>query len=169
MKKGMKKLLLMILAAVLITAPVFTAGTTNVEAASKIKINRSKATINRGKCTTLKVVGTRHKPKWHSSKKSVATVNSKGIVTAKKAGKTTITATIGNRKYKSIVTVKNHTHHWKAHRTTKQVSNRGYGWHGGSAHGWGHGSGGHHHQRRGHAMNQTCIDYYYCTCGARKN
>ena len=55
----------------------------------------------------MKVKGTKKKPKWSSSKKSVATVSSKGKVVAKKAGSATITAKIGKKKYKCKVTVKN--------------------------------------------------------------
>lgn len=47
------------------------------------------------------------KIKWTSSKKSVATVNNKGVVVAKKKGVATITAKIGKKKYKCKVTVNN--------------------------------------------------------------
>lgn len=43
--------------------------------------------------------------KWNSSNVAVATVNSNGIVSAKKSGTATITAFIGNIKAKSIITV----------------------------------------------------------------
>lgn len=43
--------------------------------------------------------------KWKSSKKKVATVSSSGKVKAKRAGKTTITATANGKKYKYKVTV----------------------------------------------------------------
>lgn len=51
---------------------------------------------------------TSKKVTWTSSKKSVAVVNSKGIVTTKKAGKTIITGKVGNKKfeYKIAVAVK---------------------------------------------------------------
>lgn len=50
-----------------------------------------------GKTYKLKVKGTSKRAKWSSSKKSVATVTSKGKVTAIKAGKAKITAKIAKR------------------------------------------------------------------------
>ena len=44
---------------------------------------------------------------WSSSNSKVASVNKKGQVTAKKAGKAVITATVGNAKAECTVTVKN--------------------------------------------------------------
>lgn len=77
-----------------------------VEAATKIKLNKKKATIYVGKSVQLKIKGTKAKVKWTSNKKSVAKVNSKGKVTAKKAGKAVITAKVEKKKYKCTVTVK---------------------------------------------------------------
>jgi len=51
------------------------------------------------------IIFCRKKPKWSSSKKSVATVSKKGKVVAKKAGSATITAKIGKKKYKCKVKV----------------------------------------------------------------
>lgn len=69
-------------------------------------INVKKATVGVKATYQLKVKGTNRKAKWTSSNKKVATVTSKGLVTAKKKGKATITATIGREKYKCTVTVK---------------------------------------------------------------
>lgn len=44
--------------------------------------------------------------KWKSSKPAVATVSAKGVVTAKKAGEATITATVNGKKISCVVTVK---------------------------------------------------------------
>lgn len=63
-------------------------------------------TLEEGKTKTLKVNGTSSKVKWSSSNKSIATVSSKGVVKAKKAGKATITAKCGGRSLKCKVTVK---------------------------------------------------------------
>ena len=43
---------------------------------------------------------------WTSSKKKVATVSKSGLVTPKKAGKTTITVTTGKKKVKATVTIR---------------------------------------------------------------
>lgn len=111
-----KKRLLMLCMAVAMAIAIPTVGTnvsnvSTVEAASKVKLNKKKATLYVGKTLTLKVTGTKTKVKWSSSKKSVATVSSngkyKGKVKAKKKGTTTITAKVGKKKYKCKVTVKN--------------------------------------------------------------
>ena len=81
--------------------------TVNVEAASKVKINKTATTIYVGKTTTLKVSGTKKAIKWKTSNKKVATVSSKGKVTAKRAGTATITAKVSGKSYKCKVTVKN--------------------------------------------------------------
>ena len=70
------------------------------------KINKKKATLKVGQTLQLKVTGTKGKVKWKSSKKSVATVSSKGRVKAKKKGYATITAKVGKKKYTCKVTVK---------------------------------------------------------------
>ena len=71
------------------------------------KISKSRVTLTKGKSITLKVTGTKKKPKWSSSKKSVAVVSRSGRVTAKKAGTAKITAKIGKKKYTCKVIVKN--------------------------------------------------------------
>ena len=78
----------------------------STQAAAKVKLNRKKATITVGKSVTLKVKNAKKKVKWSTSNKKVATVNKKGKVTGKKAGKATITAKVGRQKYKCKVTVK---------------------------------------------------------------
>lgn len=78
----------------------------NAEAAT-VKMSQKKATCTAKERFTLKVKGTSKKATWTSSNKSVATVTKKGgNVVTKKAGKTTITATVGNKKVKCKVTVK---------------------------------------------------------------
>lgn len=76
-----------------------------VEAATKVKLNKTKSTLIKGQTLNLKVSGTSAKVKWSSSKSNVASVNSKGKVTAKKKGNTTITAKIGKKKYTCKITV----------------------------------------------------------------
>lgn len=99
--------------AMVVVAGAFLGGTSAQAAtSSKLKITPTKATVYVGKTKKIKV---KKKPKkakltWKSSKKSVATVNKKGVVTAKKPGKATITvkAKIGKKTYKakSKITVK---------------------------------------------------------------
>ena len=58
-----------------------------------------------GNKVTLKVNNTTKTPSWSSSKPSVATVSSKGVVTAKNLGNATISAKIGTKTYKCKVLV----------------------------------------------------------------
>ena len=78
----------------------------NVDAASKVKINKTKTTIYVGQTITLKASGAKN-VKWSTSNKKVATVSSKGKVTAKKKGNATITVKAGKKKATCKVTVKN--------------------------------------------------------------
>ena len=59
-----------------------------------------------GNKTTLKITGTKQKYKWQSNATSVATVNSKGVVTAKKAGSAIIYVKIGCKYLSCNLTVK---------------------------------------------------------------
>lgn len=79
-----------------------------VEAASKkMSLSKTSLTLYVGRTKTLKVKNAKGTVRWSSSKKKVATVSSKGKVTAKKKGKTTITAKVGKKKYKCKVVVQN--------------------------------------------------------------
>ena len=101
--KQIKKRILLLLAMVLMISnlPV------QAEAANKVKINKTNATVYVGSSTTLKISGTKAKVKWSTSNKKIATVSSNGKVTGKKAGNATITAKVGKKSYKCKVTVKN--------------------------------------------------------------
>lgn len=82
--------------------------------ASKKGMNVTSRTLNKGQQYTLKLKGVKGKAKWSSSKKSVvavkATKNGKGaVITAKKPGSATITATIGKKKLVCVVKVKGTT------------------------------------------------------------
>lgn len=71
------------------------------------KLSKKSVTLTVGKKVALKVKNASGKVKWSSNNKKVAAVNSKGVVTAKKAGKATITARLtGGKKLKCKVTVK---------------------------------------------------------------
>lgn len=75
-------------------------------AKTKIQLNKKKVTLMVGKKTKLKLKNNTKKVKWSSSRKKVAIVSSKGVVTAKKKGTATITAKAGKKKYTCKVTVK---------------------------------------------------------------
>ena len=83
-KKGIISLaILLVLVLTLGFSPV-----TNVEAKAAPRLNYKKVTLVQGKKKRLKVrnLSRRRKVKWYSTKKSVATVNRKGVVKAKKKG-----------------------------------------------------------------------------------
>jgi len=77
----------------------------NISAAT-VKLNYSSITLETGASKSLKVTGTTSKVTWSSSKKSVATVTSKGVVTAKAEGTATIYASVAGKKLSAKVTVK---------------------------------------------------------------
>lgn len=103
-KKGIRSLALLL---ALILAIGFSP-VTNVEAKVAPRLNYKKVTLVQGKKKKLKVrnLRRRRKVKWYSTKKSVATVDKKGIVKAKKKGKTYIVAKVGKKKYRCKVIVK---------------------------------------------------------------
>lgn len=102
----MYKKSLSVIIAVLIVMSTVLVSTISASAATS-KLSKSKLSLYVGKSYTLKLQKASGKIKWKSSKKSVATVSSKGKVTAKKAGKASITATNKGKKYICKVTVKN--------------------------------------------------------------
>lgn len=79
--------------------------------ASKKGMNVTSRTLDKGQKYTLKLKGVKGKAKWSSSKKSVVTVKAakngkSAVITAKKTGSATITATIGKKKLVCVVKVK---------------------------------------------------------------
>lgn len=103
-KKGIRSLALLL---ALILAIGFSP-VTNVEAKAAPRLNYKKVTLVQGKKKRLKVrnLSRRRKVKWYSTKKSVATVNRKGVVKAKRKGKAYIVAKVGKKKYRCKVIVK---------------------------------------------------------------
>lgn len=80
-------------------------------AVKSIKLNKTKVTLAKGKKVTLKATvapsnATDKNVTFTSSNTKVATVNAKGVVTAKKAGKATITAKAGTKKATCKIVVK---------------------------------------------------------------
>lgn len=77
---------------------------------SKKGMNAASRTLNKGQKYTLKLKGVKGKAKWSSSKKSVVTVKAakngkSAVITAKKPGSATITATVGKKKLVCVVKV----------------------------------------------------------------
>ena len=86
-----------------------------------ISVSPSSATLYVGSTKQLKATkkNTSAKPKWSSSNTKVATVNSKGLVTAKSKGTATITVSVSNKKAKCKITVKDVV--VKLNSTTKKI------------------------------------------------
>lgn len=101
-----RKGLYQLLACVMVLVMLVSLSPVNVQAASKVKINKTKTTMYVGTPKTLKVTGTTKKVTWKSSNKKIATVSAKGKVTPKKAGTVVITAKVSGKNYKCKVTVK---------------------------------------------------------------
>lgn len=95
MRKTVVTMMVVFAAMLLMVAPV--------QAASKTKT--TKVTLKAGQSKTLKVK-TAGKVKWSSDNKAIVTVNSKGKIVARRAGKAKITAKYGKKKAVFIVTVK---------------------------------------------------------------
>lgn len=92
--------------ALAIASPSVTPQTSITAEAASLKISHTKKTLKVGKSLKLKITGNgKTKVTWKSSKKSVASVSSTGKVTAKKAGKAKITATIGTKTKTCAITV----------------------------------------------------------------
>ena len=83
----------------------------NKIAVKSVTLSLKKTTLGVKEKFTLKATvkpsnATNRKVKWTTSKSSVATVNSKGVVTAKKKGTAKITATADGKKAACTITVK---------------------------------------------------------------
>lgn len=105
MKKSRKFLfsLVLVMAFAIASPNILARQATTVEAA--VKLNKSKVTLIKGQTATLSIKGTKKKVSWSSNNRNVATVSTKGKVTAKKKGTATITAKVGTKKYKCTVKV----------------------------------------------------------------
>ena len=102
-KKVLKKVIAIVSASTLL---VSTMPMEQVQAAKKVKLNKTKVTITVGKSVKLKLKNARKKVTWKSSNKKVAVVNKKGKVTGKKAGSVKITAKSTGKRYTCKVVVK---------------------------------------------------------------
>lgn len=78
-------------------------------AATKMKLNKTSASINVGKKVTLKVIGCKKSVSWKTSNKIVATVKKSGknsaVVTGKNIGTAKVTAKVKGKKFTCTVKV----------------------------------------------------------------
>ncbi len=119
-KRWARTALIAWLTATLLATGLLALSPSNAYAAAKKapKLSATSKTVLKGKTFTLKVKNAgKAKVKWTSSNKKVATVSKTGKVTAKKAGKATITAKVGKKKLTCKVTVKGLTKAQKAKRS----------------------------------------------------
>ena len=75
----------------------------------KPSLKTTSLTLQRGDKTTLKINGGTGTVKWKSADTKIATVSKKGVVTAKKLGKTTVTATVNGYTLKCKVAIYAHS------------------------------------------------------------
>ena len=100
-----------------------------MEAAKKVKLNRSNLTLYVGKTAKLTIKNTDKKVKWSSSGRSVATVTQNGSVRAKGKGSCRVTAKVGGKKYVCKVIVKRKASKVKKPTTYVYVTKTGSKYH----------------------------------------
>lgn len=99
-----KKIWMVLIFAVMLSAAAAPACTINASAAS---ISKKSVRLVKGRTTKLKISGTAKKVRWRTTNKAVVSVSSTGKVTARKKGIATIKATVGGRTYTCKVRVFN--------------------------------------------------------------
>lgn len=90
-------------------------------------ISNTELTLTAGFTKTLSVKDNNGTVKWASSKPDIASVDKKGIVTAKKAGKCTITASVDGKQLKCKLTVKNNKY-TASKLTNSEISHGNASW-----------------------------------------
>ena len=105
----MKKLKSLLISLALALVCVSMVISTDVVEAASVRLNKTSITMYTGQTSTLKVSATSKKVTWYTSNKKVATVSSRGVVSAKSSGSATITARVNNKNLKCKVTVKKQT------------------------------------------------------------
>lgn len=105
MKKNKSKIVLFCMLSLIILFLGTQLKTQNVNA-STIKLNKTTKTMRVGQTFKLKVTGTKKTIKWATSNKKIATVSSKGNITAKAKGEVEITAKVDKKTLTCKVTVK---------------------------------------------------------------
>lgn len=71
----------------------------------EVKLNQTNLNLNSGDTYKLKLENNKSKISWTSSNDKIITIDKKGLIKAKKAGKATVTAIAENKKYKCTVCV----------------------------------------------------------------
>lgn len=113
-----KSITLTLIVALLFT--VFGARSSFVYAAT-IKLSKTTLKLTVGDTYTLKLSGTTKAVTWSSTDKTVATVSTKGKITAKKEGTVKITATVSGKKYTCKVSIFKNKYITKAAYDAKEV------------------------------------------------
>lgn len=101
----MKKVATLLLSLLVIIGAFVVGFEVPAQAAAKVKLNKKTVKLEVGKTKKIKVKGTTDKVTWATSDKKVATVSSKGKITAKGEGSCKITATVGSKTLTCKVTV----------------------------------------------------------------
>lgn len=88
-----------------------TSALNQVNAANRVKLNHKTITLERGTTKTIKLTGTKTRPKWSSKNKKIVSIKRTGKmtakITAKKKGSTYIYAKVNKKTYRCKVKVKN--------------------------------------------------------------
>lgn len=109
----MRRITSVVFATAFIVSGTISAGQAPISKAAGIKLSKNKLTMTVGDVKTLKVSGTKKKVTWKVADKGVVKFSKKSKLSAKiiakKAGKTTVSATVGKKTLKCKVTVKTKT------------------------------------------------------------
>ena len=103
--KEKKNIISKVVTFMLMLCMVFTLIPSSTTYAATLRMKNTNPEVYVGKTIQLKLLGTSKKAKWVSCNTSIATVNSKGLVKAKKPGYVVIRATVGNKIAKAGVLV----------------------------------------------------------------
>ena len=104
MKKGYRYITYILASIALLTA-IFLTKDKIAEAANRVYLNETELTLETGHYKTLRVYGTSQKPTFKSANTRAATVSSKGKVTAKGWGSTTVYTYVDNKTLKTKVNI----------------------------------------------------------------
>lgn len=105
--KRTRKIVIACLVSVLISQSALGNVTPTIHAAKKVSLSQKNISMYIGDTYKISLKNATKTVKWSSSKKKIATVNSKGKISALLAGTTTITAKHNKKSYKAKVKVKN--------------------------------------------------------------